>query len=144
VSKAKLIQVTHMATKHANVNFLTFLWSIFLHTTLGVEGWFGTGWVVGFDGFECFFLLVIIGAWNKLGSTLLTFILTSLKTDTQIVCGFSCTLLNSTQVILSHFLTHHGSLKMRRQVSNLLFQLGVLFGSMQKLTLERHTNFTWR
>jgi hypothetical protein len=51
-AKAKLIQVTHMATKHANINFLTWIWSIFLHTSLGVEGWLGIGWVVGFGWFE--------------------------------------------------------------------------------------------
>jgi hypothetical protein len=50
--KAKLIQVTHTATKHANVNFLTWIWSIFLHTSLGVEGWLWIGWVVGFGWFE--------------------------------------------------------------------------------------------
>jgi hypothetical protein len=101
--KAKLIQVTRTATKHANVNFLAWIWSIFLHTSLGVEGWFEIGWVVGFDRFECFFLFVIIGARNKLGITLFTFILTSLKINTQFVCGFSCTLLNSTQVLLIIF-----------------------------------------
>jgi hypothetical protein len=82
---------------------LTWIWSIFLHTSLGGEGWHGIGWVVGFGGFQCFFLLVIIGARNKLESTLFTFILTSLKTNTQFVCGFSCTLLNSTQVLLIIF-----------------------------------------
>jgi hypothetical protein len=76
-----------------------------------VEGWLEIGWVVSFDGFECFFLFVIIGDRNKLGSTLFSFILTSLQTNTQFICGFSCTLLNSTQVLLNHFLTHHGSLK---------------------------------
>jgi hypothetical protein len=47
-SKAKIIQVTRTTTKHANVNFLTWIWSIFLHTSLGVEGWLVTRWVVGF------------------------------------------------------------------------------------------------
>jgi hypothetical protein len=50
---------------------------------------------VGFDWFECFFLLVIIRARNKLGSTLFTFILTFLKTNTLFICGFSGTLFNS-------------------------------------------------
>jgi hypothetical protein len=40
-SKVKLIQVIRTPTKHENVNFLTCLWSIFLHTSLGVEGWLG-------------------------------------------------------------------------------------------------------
>jgi hypothetical protein len=88
--------MTRTVTKHVNVNFLTWLWSIFLHTSLGVEGWHGIAWVVGFDGFEFFLLLVIIGARNKLESTLFTFIPTSPKTNTQFVYGFSCTLLNST------------------------------------------------
>jgi hypothetical protein len=92
--KAKLTRVTHMATKHANVNFLTWVWSIFLHTSFGVEGWLGIGWVVGFGWFGWFFLFVIIGVRNKLESTLFTFILTSLKTNTQFVCGFGYTLLN--------------------------------------------------
>jgi hypothetical protein len=46
------MQVTRTATKHANVNFVTLIWSIFLHTSLGVEGSFGIGWVVGFVWFE--------------------------------------------------------------------------------------------
>jgi hypothetical protein len=50
--KAKLIQVTRTAIKHANVNFLTGIWSIFLHTSLGVDEWLGIGWVVGFGWFE--------------------------------------------------------------------------------------------
>jgi hypothetical protein len=103
--------VTRAATKHVNVNFLTWIWGIFLHTSHGVEGWHGIGWLVGFDGFQCFFLFVIIGARNKLGSTLFTFILTSLKTNPQFVCEFGCTLLNSTQILPNHFLTHNGSLK---------------------------------
>jgi hypothetical protein len=50
--KVELIQVTRTATKYANLNFLTWIWSIFLHTSLGVEGWLGIGWVVGFSWFE--------------------------------------------------------------------------------------------
>jgi hypothetical protein len=50
--KEKLIQVTHTATKYANVNFLTRIGSIFLHTSLEVEGWLGIAWVVGFGWFE--------------------------------------------------------------------------------------------
>jgi hypothetical protein len=49
----KVIQVTHMATKHANVNLFTQIWSIFLHASLGVEGWLGVGWVVDFGWFQC-------------------------------------------------------------------------------------------
>jgi hypothetical protein len=52
MAKAKLIQVTRTATKHTNVNFLTWIWSFFLRTSLGVEGWLGIGWVVGFGWFE--------------------------------------------------------------------------------------------
>jgi hypothetical protein len=40
--------VTRTATKHAYVNFLTWIWGIFLHISRGVEGWLGIGWVVGF------------------------------------------------------------------------------------------------
>jgi hypothetical protein len=50
--KAKLTQVTRTATKYANINFFTWIWSIFLHTSLWVEGWLGIGWVVGFGWFE--------------------------------------------------------------------------------------------
>jgi hypothetical protein len=42
-----------MATKQANVNLFTQIWSIFLHASLGVEGWLGVGWVVDFGWFEC-------------------------------------------------------------------------------------------
>jgi hypothetical protein len=64
-----LIQVTRTATKHANINILTWIWSIFLQTSLGVEGWLGIRWVVGFCWFEWFLLFVIMGARNKLGNT---------------------------------------------------------------------------
>jgi hypothetical protein len=62
-------------------------------------------------GFDCCFLFVVGGAENKLGSTLLAHILTPLKTNAQSVCGFGCTLLNLTQVLLNHFLTQFGFLK---------------------------------
>jgi hypothetical protein len=52
VPNAKLIQVSRTATKHANVNFLTWIWSSFLYTSLGDEGWLGIGWVVVFGWFE--------------------------------------------------------------------------------------------
>jgi hypothetical protein len=106
--------------------------------------------VVGFGWFKCFLLFVIVGARNKLGSTLLTLVLTSLKPNTQFVCGFGCTLLNMvgctllnmTQVILNHFLTQLDFLKTCGQIGNLLLQLDVRFGSMEKLTLERTTHLT--
>jgi hypothetical protein len=86
--KAKLIQVTSTAIKHANKSFLSRLGGFFLHISLGVEGWLGIGYVVGFGEFDCCFLFVIVGARNELGSTLITLILTPLKTNTQFVCGF--------------------------------------------------------
>jgi hypothetical protein len=85
---------------------------------------------------------MIVGARNELESTLLTLILTPLITNTQFVCGLGYTLLNSTKIILNHFITHCRPLKMRNQISNLLLQLGVLFGSMEILTLEKVTCIT--
>jgi hypothetical protein len=99
---------------------------------------------VSFGGFDCCFLFVVGGARNNLGSTLLTLILTPLKPNTQFVCGLGCTLLNLTQVLLNHLLTQHDFLKTCSQIGNLLLKLGVLFGSMEKLTLERDTCFTKR
>jgi hypothetical protein len=72
------------------------------------------------------------GAQNELGSILLTLILTTLKTNTQSVCGFGYILLNLTQIHLNHFLTQNGFLKARRQIGDLLLKLGVLFGSLEK------------
>jgi hypothetical protein len=138
-SEAKLIQVTSTATKHANENFLSQLRGFFPYFSLWVEGWLWVGWVVSFGGFHCCFLFVVGGGRNKLGSTLLTLVLTPLKPNTQSVCGLGCTLLNLTQVILGHFLTQNGFLKTCSQIGNLLLKLGVLFGSMEKLTLERNT-----
>jgi hypothetical protein len=97
---------------------------------------------VSFGGFECSLLFVLVGARNKLGSTLLTLVPTSLKANTQFICGLGCTLFHMVQIILNHLLAHDSPLKMRSQTGNLLFYLGVLFGSMKKLTLERPTNFT--
>jgi hypothetical protein len=136
--------VTTTATKHANKSFLSSLGGFFPHFSLGIEGWLWIGWVVSFAGFNCFLLLVVVGGRNKIGSTLLTFVLTSLKPNTQFICGLGCTLLNLTQVILNNFLTHNCSLKMRSQVCNLLLQLSVLFGSMEKFTFERATRFSWK
>jgi ribosomal protein L20 len=42
-TEAKLIQVTSMATKHANESFFSRLGDFFLHISLGVEGWLWTG-----------------------------------------------------------------------------------------------------
>jgi hypothetical protein len=78
---------------------------------------------VSFGGFDCFLLFVVVGGRNKHGSSLLTFVLTHLKANTQYVCGFGCTLLNSTQVILNHFLTYNSSLKTSSQICNLLLYL---------------------
>jgi hypothetical protein len=84
VAVAKLIQVTHTAIKHANKSFLSRFGGggLFPHFSLGVEGRLWVGWVVSFDGVDCFLFLVVGGARNELGSTLLTFILTPLKTNT--------------------------------------------------------------
>jgi hypothetical protein len=87
---------------------------------------------------------MVAGARNKLRSTLLTFLLTSLKPNTQFECGLGCTLLNPAQILLDHFLTQSSFLKTCCQIDNLLLKLGVLFGCMEKLTLERNTCFTRR
>jgi hypothetical protein len=94
-TEAKFIQVTSTATKRTNKSFLSQIGGLFPHFSLGVEGWLGIGWVVGFGWFECFFLFMIVWARNEFGSTLFTFILISLKPNTQFACGFGCTLLNS-------------------------------------------------
>jgi hypothetical protein len=87
---------------------------------------------------------VVGGARNKLGSTLLTLILTPLKPNTQSVSGLVCTLFNLTQILLDHLLTQSSFLKTCSQIGNLLLKLGVFFGSMEKLTLERNACFTRR
>jgi hypothetical protein len=96
MTEAKLTQVTSTAIKHANKGFLSWLENFFPHLSLRVEGWLWTGWVVSFGGFDCFLFLVVVGARNKLGSTLHTLVLTPLKANTQFVCELGCTLLNST------------------------------------------------
>jgi hypothetical protein len=116
----------------------------FSHFSLGVEGMLWVRWVVSFDGFDYFLLLVVGEAGNELGSTLLTLIMTPLKSNTQFLCGFGCTLLNLAQVILYHFLAQSSFLKTCSQIGNLLLKLGVLFNSTKKLTLERTTQFTRR
>jgi hypothetical protein len=142
--EAKLIQVTRMATKHANKGFLSQLGDFFPHFSLRVEGRLWIGWVVSFGWFECFLFFVVVRARNKLRSTPLTLIFTPLKTNIQFVFGFGCTLLNPTQIILDHFLAQSCFLKVCSKIGNLLLKLGVLFGSMDKLTLERATCITWR
>jgi hypothetical protein len=142
--EAKLIQVTRTVTKHANKGFLSRLGGFFPHFSLRVEGRLWVGWVVSSGGFVYFLLLVVGGVGNKLGSTLLTLILTPLKTNTQFVCEFGCTLVNPTQIILNHLLTQNSLLKTCCQIGNLLLKLGVLFGSMKKFTLERATQFARR
>jgi hypothetical protein len=99
---------------------------------------------MGFGWFEWFLFFMVAGARNKLRSALLTFLPTSLKLNTQSVCGISCTLLNPAQILLDHFLTQSSFLKASSQIGNLLLKLGVLFGSMEKLTLERNTCFARR
>jgi hypothetical protein len=99
---------------------------------------------MGFGWFECFLFFMVAGARNILGRTLLTILLTSLKSNTQFVCGLGCTILKPTQILLDHFLTQNSFLKACSQIGNLLLKLGVLFGSMEKLTLERDTCFTRR
>jgi hypothetical protein len=47
---------------------------------------------VRFDRFEYFLLFVVVGARSKLGSTLLTLVLTSLKANTNFLCRLGCTL----------------------------------------------------
>jgi hypothetical protein len=99
---------------------------------------------MGFGWFECFLFFMVARDRNKLGSTLLTILLTSLKPNTQSVCGLGCTLLNSAQILLDHFLTQSSFLKACSQIGNLLLKLGILFGNMEKLTFERDTCFTRR
>jgi hypothetical protein len=135
--EAKLIQVTSTTTKHTHKSFLSRLGGSFPHFSLGVEGWLWIEWVVGFGWFECFLFFMVAGARNKLRSTLHILFLISLKLNPQSVCEIGCTLLSPTQVLLSHLLTQFGFLKMSSQISDLLLKLGVLFGSMKKLTLER-------
>jgi hypothetical protein len=112
--------VTSTATKHANKSFLSRLGDFFPHFSLWVEGWLWAGWLVSFGGFDCFLLLVIVGARDELRSTFHTLVLTPLKTNIQLICGIGCTLLNMTQIILNHFLTQNRPLKMRSQLGNLL------------------------
>jgi hypothetical protein len=88
---AKLIQVTSMATKHVNKGFLFRLENFFPRFSLGVEGLFWTRCVVSFGVFDYFLLFVVVECRNKLGSSLLTLVLTPLKANARFVCGFGCT-----------------------------------------------------
>jgi hypothetical protein len=103
--------VISTAIKHVNKSFLSRLGGFFPHFFFGVEGKLWVGWVVSFDEFDCFILSLVGGAENELRSTLLTLILTPLKTNTQFACGFGCTLINPTQIIINHLLTQNGLLK---------------------------------
>jgi hypothetical protein len=143
-TEAKLIQVTSTTKKYAKKSFLSRLGGFSLHTSVGVEGWLKIGWIVGFGWFECFLLFMVVGTRNELGSTLLTLFLTSLKPNTQFICGFVCTLLNSAQVFLNYFLTQRSLLKTCSQISDLLLKLSVLFGSMENLTPKRATHIAQR
>jgi hypothetical protein len=58
--------------------------------------------------------------------------------------GLGCTLLNPAQILLDHFLTQISFLKVSNQIGNLLLKLGVLFGSMENLTIKRNTCFARR
>jgi hypothetical protein len=82
--EAKVIQVTSTATKHANKCFLSRPGGFFPYFSLWVEGWLWVGWVVSYGGFDCCFLFVVGGARNELESTLLTLVLTPLKTNTNL------------------------------------------------------------
>jgi hypothetical protein len=118
--KAKLIQVTSTATKHANKSFLSRHTSFSHCFFLWVERWLWVGWVVRFGGFNCCFLFVVGGAGNEFGSTFLIFILTPLKPNTQFVCGLGCTLINPAQILFDHFLAQNSFIKTCNQISDLL------------------------
>jgi hypothetical protein len=92
----------------------------FLASLIGLKDSFRVGWVVSFVAFDYYFLFIVGGARNELGSTLLTLILTPLKANTQSVCGFDCSLLNLTQVLLNNFFAQNSFLKTCSQISNLL------------------------
>jgi hypothetical protein len=78
-TEAKLIQLTSTATKHANKSFISRIRAFFPHFSLYVKGWLWAGWVVSFDGFDYFLLLVIVGSRDEIRSTLHTLVLTPLK-----------------------------------------------------------------
>jgi hypothetical protein len=90
-----------------------------------------------------FFLVFISGARHKFGGYL-TLGLTPLITQTKLMYRTSHTLINSRQILLNQLLTQFGSLKPRSEISNILYKHGILIDSMDKLTLERHTDLTRR
>jgi hypothetical protein len=87
---------------------------------------------------------MVVGARDELRSILLTLVLTPLKGNTQFICEFVCTLLNLAQILHNHFLTQNSLLKTCSQICSLLLQLCVLFCSIEKLTHERTTPYSWR
>jgi hypothetical protein len=96
--------VTSTATKHANKSFLSQLGGFLLHFSLGVEGWLWIGWVVSFGGFDFFLLLVVLGARNKLRSTLSTLVLTLSKPTPNLYVdlgALSSTRLKSSSIVFS-------------------------------------------
>jgi hypothetical protein len=92
----------------------------FLASLIGLKNDFRVGWVVSFGGFDCCFLFVVGGARNELVITPLTLIPTPLKANTQSVCGFGCSLLNPTQVLLNNFFAQNSFLKTCSKIGNLL------------------------
>jgi hypothetical protein len=135
VPEPNLIHVTSMATKHANKSFLSWLGGFFLHTSHGVKGWLGIGWVASFGGFDGFLRFVVVGGRNKPRITLLILVLTSLKANTQFVCGYGCSSIHPQSVSCSQYFSQVE--KSNRQPPSLV---SVLFGSMEKLTLEKITH----
>jgi hypothetical protein len=80
---------------------------------------------VSFDGFNCFLLFMVVGGRNELGISILTLVLTPLKVNTQFVYRFGCTPLNSTQIILNHFLTYNRAIKYATSYFSSIFSLVV-------------------
>jgi hypothetical protein len=79
---------------------------------------------------------VVVEARNELINTFLTLILTPLKSNTQFICGFGCTLLNLAPVILYHFLAQNSFLKTCNQIGNLLLKLDVFLIVWKSLPLR--------
>jgi hypothetical protein len=135
--------MTSTATKYANKSFLSQLGGFFPCSSLWVEGWLWVGWVVSFAGFDCCFLFVVGGLRMNLGA-LFSPLSSHLSKPTHNLyvdlVALSSTRLKSSSIIFSLKIVF----KAHSQISNLLLKLGVLFDSMEKLTLERGTCFTWR
>jgi hypothetical protein len=136
--------MTSTTSKYAHKSFISQLRGFLTHFSLRFEGRLWVGWVVRFGGFDCYFLLMVGRARNELMNTFHTLVLTPLKVNTQFVCGFGCTILNLAQVILYYFLAQTNFLKMCSQIGNLLLKIGVLFDSIENLTLERTARITQR